>query len=44
MKKVLITGAGSYIGENVLQYITSTSNDIEIDVVDTFDSNWKKFK
>lgn len=41
MKKVLITGAGSYIGESVRQYIEATSNDIEIDVVDTFEENWK---
>ena len=42
MKKILITGAGSYVGENVRKYILSTSSDFQIDAVDTFDDNWKK--
>lgn len=42
MKKVLITGAGSYIGESVRKYILSTSTDFEIDAVDTMGDNWKK--
>lgn len=41
MKKVLITGAGSYVGESVRKYILSTSSDIEIDTVDTMRENWK---
>ena len=40
--KVLITGAGSYIGESVRKYILSTSSDFEIDAVDTMGDNWKK--
>lgn len=41
MIKVLITGAGSYVGENVRNYILSTSSDFEIDAVDTMGENWK---
>src|SRR5574344_2652481 len=42
MKKVLITGAGSYVGESVRKYILATSSDFEIDAVDTMGDNWKK--
>ena len=42
MIKVLITGAGSYVGESVRKYILSTSKDFQIDAVDTMGDNWKK--
>ena len=42
MKKILITGAGSYVGENVRKYILSSSSDFQIDAVDTMGDNWKK--
>ena len=43
MKKILITGAGSYVGENVRKYIIQTAGDqFVIDAVDTFGDNWKK--
>lgn len=42
MKKILITGAGSYVGESVRRYILSTSTDFQIDAVDTMGDNWKK--
>ena len=42
MKKVLITGAGSYVGESVRKYILSTSMEFEIDAVDTFEDHWKR--
>lgn len=42
MKKILITGAGSYVGESVRRYILSTSSDFQIDTVDTMGDNWKK--
>ena len=42
MKKILITGAGSYVGESVRKYILSTSSDFQIDTVDTMNDNWKK--
>lgn len=42
MKKILITGAGSYVGESVRRYILSPSSDFQIDAVDTMGDNWKK--
>ena len=43
MKKILITGAGSYVGENVRKYIMQTAGDqFVIDAVDTFGDNWKQ--
>ena len=40
--KVLITGAGSYVGESVKAYILATSTDFEIDSVDTMNDSWKQ--
>lgn len=43
MKKVLITGAGSYVGESVRRYIVAKMPDqYHIDAVDTMGDNWKK--
>ena len=43
MKKVLITGAGSYVGESVRRYIMAKiPGRYQIDAVDTFGDNWKK--
>lgn len=43
MTKVLITGAGSYVGESVRNYILSTSpGQFEIDAVDTMNDAWKQ--
>lgn len=42
MQKILITGAGSYVGESVRKYILSTSSEFQIDAVDTMGDNWKK--
>lgn len=42
MKRVLITGAGSYVGESVKKYILATSTDFEIDSVDTMSDAWKQ--
>lgn len=43
MKKILITGAGSYVGESVRNYILKTTPEqYLIDVVDTVGDNWKK--
>lgn len=42
MTKILITGAGSYVGESVRRYILSTSSDFEIDAVDTIGDAWKE--
>ena len=42
MKKVLITGAGSYVGESFRRYIMAKDSSYQIDVVDTMGDNWKK--
>ena len=43
MKKVLITGAGSYVGESVRRYIVAKMPDqYHMDAVDTMGDNWKK--
>lgn len=46
MKRVLITGAGSYIGTKVEQWLDKAFNETEklfqVDAVDTINDNWKK--
>ena len=43
MKKVLITGAGSYVGESVRAYILKTApGQFEMDAVDTMNDAWRK--
>ena len=42
MKKILITGAGSYVGESVRRYILAASGDYVIDAVDTMGDAWRK--
>lgn len=42
MKKVLITGAGSYVGESVRKYILGKDSNFSIDSVDTMNDVWKK--
>ena len=42
MKNILITGAGSYVGESVRKYmLASTPEEFEIDAVDTKGDNWR---
>lgn len=42
MKRILITGAGSYVGESVRGYILTKNPSYQIDAVDTIGDNWKK--
>lgn len=42
MKRVLITGAGSYIGTKVEEWLKRTPNLFKVDAVDTLNDNWKK--
>ena len=42
MRNVLVTGAGSYVGESVRRYILSNSSDFQIDAVDTMNDAWKE--
>lgn len=41
MKRVLITGANSYVGTNVERWLLKTPGEFIIDTVDTFNDNWK---
>ena len=42
MKKVLITGAGSYIGTKVEEWLRRSPELFEVESVDTLNDNWKK--
>ena len=42
MTRVMIAGAGSYVGQNVRKYLLATSDHFEIDEVDTLDGNWRQ--
>ncbi|MBE6283168.1 MAG: NAD-dependent epimerase/dehydratase family protein [Mediterranea massiliensis] len=42
MKRVLITGAGSYVGVNVENWLKKTPDLFHVESVDTFGDNWKK--
>lgn len=42
MKRILVTGAGSYVGESVRKYILAKEPSYQIDAVDTMGDNWKK--
>lgn len=42
MKRVLITGAGSYVGTHVMQWLQKDPDKFYVEAVDTFGDNWKK--
>ena len=42
MKRVLITGANSYVGTNIENWLKKTPEEFLVDTVDTFDDHWKK--
>lgn len=41
MKRILITGAGSYIGENVKKYLEQWPEKYQVQSVDMVDSSWR---
>ena len=41
MKRILITGADSYIGTSFEKYVSSFQNDYSVDTVDMIDGSWK---
>ncbi|MGQ7595392.1 NAD-dependent epimerase/dehydratase family protein [Streptococcus suis] len=43
MKKVLITGANSYIGTSFEKYVKEYNVDFEIDTLDLLNPNWQEF-
>lgn len=42
MKRVLITGANSYVGTNVENWLKKYPDEFEVDTVSTFNNEWKK--
>ena len=42
MKKILITGAGSYIGTKVEEWLKQTPDLFQVEAVDTMNDHWKK--
>lgn len=42
MKRILITGAGSYIGTYVENYLSQWPEDYQVDTIDMIDGSWKK--
>jgi len=43
MKKVLITGANSYVGTNIEKWLLKTPEEFLVDTADTFDNKWKEY-
>lgn len=43
MKKLLITGANSYIGENVERWLKQYQGQYEIDTLDMLNENWREY-
>ncbi len=43
MKRILITGAGSYIGTNVSEYLLKQPDKYSVTTIDMKDSSWKSF-
>ena len=42
MKKVLITGANSFVGTNIEKWLLKTPEEFQVDTVDTMNDAWKK--
>lgn len=42
LKRVLITGANSYIGESVEKWLNNSNNEYEVDTLDMLNPNWKE--
>jgi len=42
MKKILITGAGSYIGTSFADYLKKWPDDFRVDAVDMIDGSWRE--
>ena len=43
LKRVLITGANSYIGESVEKWLNNSDDEYEVDTLDMLDPNWKEY-
>lgn len=42
MKRVLITGANSYVGTNVEKWLNRAPNEFEVETISTFNEEWKQ--
>lgn len=42
MKKVLITGAGSYIGTSFEKYLAQWPQEYQVDTLDMIDGTWRE--
>lgn len=42
MKKILITGANSFVGTNIEQWLMRSPEDFQVDTVDTMNNVWKQ--
>ena len=42
MKKILITGANSFVGMNIESWLLKAPNEFQVDTVDTMNEAWKK--
>ena len=42
MKKVLITGANSFVGINIEKWLMKTPDEFQVDTVDTMNDVWKQ--
>lgn len=42
MKKVLITGAGSFVGTNIERWLNNFQSEFQVDTVDTMNDAWKQ--
>lgn len=42
MKRVLITGANSFVGTNIEQWLLKSPGEFEVDTIDTMNEAWKK--
>lgn len=43
LRKVLITGANSYIGTSVEKWLNDSNNEYQVDTLDMLDDNWRTF-
>lgn len=43
MKKILITGANSYIGTSFAEYLTKWPNEYSVDTLDMIDGSWREY-
>ena len=43
MKKILITGANSYVGTSFEEYMKNFNGDFQVDTIDMIDGSWRQY-